>query len=287
MIGAMTPASVIAAQLAQPQQPQAPFQWGAGGRRMTPEDIARERALAARMTQVDYSPVASPWQGLARVSENLVGAMRERKADKAAERNADYGQQIIQSLLNPGGVPSASGAPGDPPPGANIAQLSAIMADPYVPDSARAVAQMQLDMANFERKQQLQAQYAEPTPEERLAKVAFPNDPARQLQFLQGVAANKEDPYVNIIGNDTFGTYAGRQSGLNAILGGGASGATTKEGDIIPDPRKAATGAPPVSAAPAAATMLEPWQYDSFVQSMGKDAAEDFLRRQGISWGAR
>src|SRR3546814_3158958 len=106
------------------------------------------------------------------------------------------------------------------------------MADPYVPEGAKAVAQMQLDMANFERKQQLQAQYAEPTPEERLAKVAYPNDPARQLQFLQGVAANKEDPYVNIIGNDTFGTYAGRQSGLNAILGGGASGATTKEGDI-------------------------------------------------------
>src|SRR3546814_13686950 len=94
------------------------------------------------------------------------------------------------------------------------------MADPYVPEGAKAVAQMQLDMANFERTQQLQAQYAEPTPEERLAKVAYPNDPARQLQFLQGVAANKADPYVIIIGTDPFGTYAGRQSGLNAILGG-------------------------------------------------------------------
>src|SRR3546814_18920858 len=103
----MTPASVIAAQLAQPQQPQAPYQWGAGGRRMTPEDIARQRALAARMTQVDYSPVASPWQGPARVPENIVVAMRERHADTAVARNADYGQQTTPSLPNPSGAPSA------------------------------------------------------------------------------------------------------------------------------------------------------------------------------------
>src|SRR3546814_13471777 len=134
--------------------------------------------------------------------------MRERKADKAAERNADYGQQIIQSLLNPGGVPSASGAPGAPPPGANIAQLSAIMADPYVPEGAKAVAQMQLDMANFERKQPLQVQYAEPTQEDRLVKVAYPNDPARQLQLLHGVAATKENPYLHNIHNEPLRTYA-------------------------------------------------------------------------------
>lgn len=238
----------------QQQAMQAPFQWGSGGRRMTAEQIAREREIAEAMSAVDYSPIYSPWQGLARLGENVMGGLRARDANKAEQSNLQYSDEILQSLMNPGGVPSASGAPGvaSPAPGANPAQLAAILGDPYASPQVQALAKRQLDMAEFEAKQRLQAKYAEPTPEERLAQAAFPNDPARQSQFLQAVAANKEDPFVNVIGNETFGTYAGRQSGLNALIGaqGQASqNAAPPPGTVVADPRK--QGAPPpLSAAP-------------------------------------
>lgn len=241
------------APIPQQQAMQTPFQWGKGGRRMTPEQIAREREIATAMMGIDTSPVYSPWQGLARVAENVVGGLRQRKADKAEQSNLDYSDNILQSLMNPGGVPSASGAPGvaSPAPGANIAQLSAIVGDPYASPQVKAFAKRQLDMADFETKQKLQSQYAEPTPDERLAQAAFPNDPARQAQFLKAVAANKEDPFVNVIGNETFGTYAGRQSGLNAIINGQGGGATSAPvpGTVVADPRNQG-GPPPISSAP-------------------------------------
>ena len=231
---------------------QEPFQWGSGGRRMTPDQIAREREIAEAMSAVDYSPIQSPWQGLARLGENVLGGLRGREANKAEQANLDYSDEILQSLMNPGGVPSATGAPGvaSPAPGANIRQLSAILADPYASPQVQALAKRQLDMADFETKQRLQAQYAEPTPEERLAKAAFPNDPARQAEFLKAVAANKEDPFVNVIGNETFGTYAGRQSGLNAIIGAQSNSAAPAPGTVVPDPRKNDGSPPPLSSAP-------------------------------------
>lgn len=225
----------------QQQAMQEPFVYGQGGRRMTPDQIAREREIAQSMMGVDYSPIASPWQGLARLSQNLLGGLREHDARKSQDENQRYSAEQLKALTNPSGLPSAMGGPGvsSPAPGPNIA---AMLADPYLDPNVKAVAQRQLDMQTFEQKEKLKAQYAEPTPEERLAQVAFPNDPARQLQFLQGVAANKEDPFVSVIGNDTFGSYAGRQSGLSSILGAQGQPATggpaTNTGDIIEDPRK-------------------------------------------------
>jgi hypothetical protein len=106
--------SLVAEALAQPQQPAQPFLWQRGGRRMTPEQIARERAIAAGQMKADYSPISSPWQGLARVSENVFGALRERDARRAEEANAADGRRIAELLTQP--LPemgsSAGGAPG-------------------------------------------------------------------------------------------------------------------------------------------------------------------------------
>lgn len=230
------------APIPQQQAMQAPFQWGKGGRRMTADQIAREREIAEAMSAVDYSPIHSPWQGLARLGENVLGGLRARDANKAEQSNLDYSDEILQSLMNPGGVPSASGAPGvaSPAPGANTAHLAAIVGNQFVSPQVQALAKRQLDMADFETKQRLQSQYAEPTPEERLAKVAFPNDPARQLQFLQKVAQTKEDPFTSVIGNDSFGSYAGPQSGLSVIIGaqGQPAAAAPAPGTVVADPRK-------------------------------------------------
>lgn len=90
--------SEIATMLSQPAAPQAPFSWGAGGQRMTPEDIAAQRRRAAGMMQSDYSPIQSPWQGFARVANNMVGGLQMREADRAAQSNAAEGARMAQAL---------------------------------------------------------------------------------------------------------------------------------------------------------------------------------------------
>ncbi len=236
------------APIPQQQAMQAPFQWGRGGKRMTPEQIAREREIATAMMGIDASPVYSPWQGLARVAENVVGGLRNRKADKAERANLDYSDQILQSLMNPGGVPSASGAPGvaSPAPGANTGQFAAIIGDPYASPQVKALAKRQLDMADFERKQVLQSQYGEQPEIVRLAQVA--GDQSRspaERAAAEGRIKALNDPEIVIPGLPG-GTYVGPRSGVGMAYGQApvADAPDTLPPDFFDD------GAPPVSAAP-------------------------------------
>ena len=246
----MTPFALPAGLATLQQQPAPePFQWGSGGRRMTPDQIAREREIANAMMGVDYSPVQSPWQGLARVSENIRGALSKRKADKAERANMDYSDQRLQSLLNPGGIPSASGAPGvaSPAPGANIEQIAALLADPYLDPSVKAVAKRQLDMADFERKQVLQSQYGEQSEIVRLAQVADDMSRSqRQRDAAEGRIKALNDPEIVIPGLPG-GTYVGPRSGVGMAYG---QDPATDAPDTLP-PDFFDDGAPPVSAAPA------------------------------------
>lgn len=77
------------------------FVWGAGGARKTPEEIAREREIAAALLGqgVDTSPVGHWTQGAARVVNALGGVMKERRANKAAGQNAEESQSRIAKLL--------------------------------------------------------------------------------------------------------------------------------------------------------------------------------------------
>lgn len=230
-----------------------PFVYGAGGRRMTPQDIAREREIAAAMMQTDYSPIASPWQGLARVSENVLGGLKQRGANKAQDVNRTEDDARIAALLgNAGGAIPAGGGPGASQSSASGPNIAAILASPYASEGVRALATRQMEAQEFDRREKLKSQFGEPTETARLAREAFPNDPARQSSFMQAVAMNKEDPFVNVIGNPDFGTYAGRQSGLNAILGAGAQ--PQPQAMDAPDTLPADffdSGPPPISGAPA------------------------------------
>lgn len=105
----------------QPQAPAAAFQWGPGGQMMLPEEIARRRQMAQAMEQtgMDYSPVKSWAEGMARVAQGLVGGIEERRLNKAAQTNADYSRFISQNLMGSGqnaapGSPSTPGAPSAP-----------------------------------------------------------------------------------------------------------------------------------------------------------------------------
>lgn len=247
MIGALNPAAVIAAQLAAPQSvdppmmsAQEPFTWGQGGRRLTPDDIARERAMAARQMQTDYSPVASPWQGLARVAENLTGAIRSRDADKASQANADYSARIAQSLFNPGGS-SGSGSPGaeqSPAPGGNPAALMQIIADPYANDSVKALAQMQLEQQQKVAMKQLEWANREQPEIVQLSNIANdPTQPAWRRKDAKDRIDAINNPVQVVPGLVDGQPFVGRLSDIPAFLGGQGGGATNT-GDVIDDPRK-------------------------------------------------
>lgn len=91
-------------------KPSSPFFWGQGGRQLTPEQIAREREIAAALMQsgADYSPVAHWAQGLARVAQAGVGAFKDWRATQDQEAGMQsardkYGAEIA-ALLG-GGAP--------------------------------------------------------------------------------------------------------------------------------------------------------------------------------------
>jgi hypothetical protein len=97
-----------------PTTPAPAFVYGSGGAHLTKEqlDLRQKAALAAM--QPDYSPIQSPWQGLARVAGNIVGALDEKKLDKqAAAAQADH-QKTVAALLGDGSggmIAQGSGSP--------------------------------------------------------------------------------------------------------------------------------------------------------------------------------
>lgn len=88
------------------------FTWGEGGSKLTPEEIAVQRALFAkkRLQGVDTSPVASPWQGAARLADAFGDVMQENRLGQAAAENAAYNQSqaapIMEALY--GGITGTS-----------------------------------------------------------------------------------------------------------------------------------------------------------------------------------
>lgn len=77
-----------------------PFQWGAGGQKLRGDDIALQRRMAMQNMAAgsDYSPVQSPWQGLARVSQGLLGGLQMRDANRAADAEQTERQAVIAGL---------------------------------------------------------------------------------------------------------------------------------------------------------------------------------------------
>lgn len=111
--------------------PDTPFTWGAGGGRMTPESIAARRKVADALAlqASDYSPIRSPWQGVARVAQGLSSGLQMGAANRAEQANADENKQMIAALLARG-----SGAT----PAATPAAVPAPVADASVPVASPA-----------------------------------------------------------------------------------------------------------------------------------------------------
>lgn len=81
---------------------------GEGGKMMTPEEIARQRLIAAALLQQD-APITNWGEGAAHLVDSFSGAMKTREADKAEKAGTAESQRIMQSLLGGmGGAPAAS-----------------------------------------------------------------------------------------------------------------------------------------------------------------------------------
>lgn len=133
--GGLLPAGMFGLANQQPQQQVAPsppeaFQWGEGGARLTPDDITARRQIAQQQmaTGMDFSPVKSWTQGLARVAQALVGGMENRKLDKISAQNAAQNQSIA-SLLTGGKATAADAA--------------AAAVNPYASDDTRKLGLLQ------------------------------------------------------------------------------------------------------------------------------------------------
>lgn len=95
----------------------APFVWGGGGEQVTPGRLAAQRKIAEAMMQqgMDTSPIRSPWQGINRVAQSLVGTYQAGRADDdhaAATRDAIAGAVAAYkgAQLDHGGAVPAGGA---------------------------------------------------------------------------------------------------------------------------------------------------------------------------------
>lgn len=86
------------------------FIWGAGGQKMSPEQVARQREIAAALMQggMDYSPVDHWLQGAARASQGLVGGLKERWAGEAEQRGREGFQSQWDSVLGVSASPVAA-----------------------------------------------------------------------------------------------------------------------------------------------------------------------------------
>lgn len=185
-----------------PAQPQpAPFNWGAAGSRLTPDQIAQKDKVAQALIAggMDYSPVGSWTQGLARVAQGIMGAVDEKALDKDKAANTAADQAIMTNLL--GGGSGSSGA------------ALAAMTNPGASTGVRTAGRLVYENANRPPPQ--------PGADEQLLIAAglTPGTPEYKSAAM-GLFQKKNDPFVttSLPGG---GFYGGPQSGLLPRLQGG------------------------------------------------------------------
>lgn len=104
------------------------FTWGAGGAKLTPEQIALARQLLARKNAqgADTSPVQHWAQGAARVADALGDVFQERRLDSQEKDLTNYNSTLLSTLM---GGESTSATPSPIPMTGAKAEVSA--SNPY------------------------------------------------------------------------------------------------------------------------------------------------------------
>jgi hypothetical protein len=78
-----------------------PFLWGRAGRKLTPDQVEKERQTAALLAKgaMDFSPVQHWSQGLGRVAQGLLAGIDYRMADKAEADIASRNKALVSPIL--------------------------------------------------------------------------------------------------------------------------------------------------------------------------------------------
>lgn len=164
-------------------QPEQPFTWGAGGARMTPEqiDLRQKAALAQQAAGMDMSPVGSWTQGLARVAQALVGNLEQRRVDKAMTANQAGNMAALAAIS-----------------GGNDQAILAALSDPYSSDGIKKAAELRWQDTHR----------APPQPSEFERAVAaggiMPGTPEYQ-RMMRNFANNRANPVQAVPGVDEQG----------------------------------------------------------------------------------
>lgn len=251
--------------------PQQPFIWGQGGRRLTADDIAQQRLVAdqQRVAGADFSPAGSVWEGLGRVVSGLNSSYYRNDAERQAARNAEESQNVIAQLL----AQPAEGV--DPNAG-----IAAALANPYISDEARQIALQQHQRLNPEPVEDKDSIV-------RLSRIA--NDPT-QPEWLRLDAQNQidvlNDP-LSVITNSAGTQILPRSVLLN--MGGGDPASGAVPGALPPDtlPPDFDFDAEPVGVlqGASASQSITPQEAEIVRSSLGPDGQaefEDWLRRNNI-----
>lgn len=192
--------------------------------KMTPELLAKKRKLAEAMytSGIDTSPIASPWQGAARMANAALGGYDMYKADEEQKKGTASAQEKLMKALT-GGDPEVLGA----------------LNDPFMTDAGSSMLMNrykdQHDPSHIAALKQLEARKAMRDSLDPKDQASFDADPDAYMKFY----------------------YEKKQADLNSGLfdqgiGAGANSGVAAQG--APAPQSAPTGAPAASAsAPAAA----------------------------------
>ncbi len=112
------------------------FTWGAGGAKLTPEQIALARQLLARKNAqgADTSPVQHWAQGAARVADALGDVIQEKRLSSQEKDLTDYNGTLLSTLMGSNGASASTSPVGAsmPMPGA-ASQIGAGAPSPVKP----------------------------------------------------------------------------------------------------------------------------------------------------------
>jgi hypothetical protein len=204
---------------------QQPYLWGAGGQRMTPEQIASQNKMAQALmaSGSDFSPVQHWSQGLARVAQALMGGLEARQARKAEEANMAHSQEVMGGLTQAGTQPTmeaAMRAATDPYASPEAQKMGAFWMDRLAPKPSTAQPYRFSDNAGNVWQQMPDGSN----------KLVFVDKAPKQI-VANGQLITSTNPYVD-----------GAQPGVPGTPVNPS--AMLQPGAIVDDPRKSSAGGP-------------------------------------------
>src|SRR5574343_313408 len=192
---------------------------------LTPESVKRKRLLAEALSKqgMDFSPIASPWQGAARLANALVGGLEERALDRAETEGMKSANEALMKALGAsmggdaapvaavpgGGAPAASGAMPRPPAfstdltgGINAATAKYNLDPGFLPRLAQIESNGDVNAKNPRSSAAGPFQFITSTA--RQYGLSNPDDPAADIVGMKAVTLNGGSP------NMTAGQFASK-----------------------------------------------------------------------------